>query len=181
MDIDKDYFAEDNFVKKTIDIEAKNQQQATHDKMHICFNVDKHYFDQLGVMATSVLETNRDLDLVFHVFINEIAEQDLAKLHQLVEKYGQAFHIYLMNMAPFSKFHLLHERYSHVGYFRLYMPKLLKKYTDRFLYIDADMVCLGSLRPFLAIDFQGTPFALADLASDRRLILLLMRKSCLCM
>ena len=47
MDIDKDYFKEDNFVKKTIDIEAEKKQNTNHDKMHICFNVDKNYFDQL--------------------------------------------------------------------------------------------------------------------------------------
>ena len=166
MDIDKDYFNEDKFVKKTIDIEAEKEQHAGQDKMHICFNVDKNYFDQLGVMATSILETNRDLDLEFHVFINEIAEDDLEKVRQLVKKYEQAFHIYLMNMEPFSKFHLLHQRYSHVGYFRIYMPKILKRYTDRFLYIDADMVCLGSLRPFLEIDFDGTPFAAVSDVAD---------------
>ena len=164
MDMNEDYFAEDNFVKETIDIEAEKQQHADikRDTMHICFNIDKNYFDQLGVMATSVLETNRDLDLEFHVFINEIADADLLKARQLVKQYGQGFHIYVMNMEPFSKFHLLHQRHSYVSYFRIYMPKILKKFTKHFLYVDADMICLGSLKPFLEMDFKNTPVAVVS-------------------
>ena len=47
-------------------------------------------------------------------------------------------------------------------FFRIYMPKILKKFTKHFLYVDADMICLGSLKPFLEMDFKNTPVAVVS-------------------
>ena len=38
----------------------------------------------------------------------------------------------------FSGFPVAREAMSFVSYFRIYMPKLMKKFADRYLYLDAD-------------------------------------------
>ena len=156
---EESYFEENNFIKKTYSYLSDDHSGIYDNVIHICFNLDCKYFHQLGVTVTSVLENNPQFRFVFHVFIDSIADADVAKVQQVIEKYKCDFHIYIMQMEPFSHFHLRNKRYSHVGYFRVYMPKILRKFTKKYLYIDADMICVNSLQPFLDIDLQGKPIA----------------------
>ncbi len=153
------YFEESNFIKKKYSYLNDGNSNLHDDVMHVCFNLDCKYFHQLGVTVTSVLENNPQFHFVFHVFIDNVDEDDIAKVRKVVEKYKCDFYIYIMNMEPFSHFHLRNKRYSHVGYFRVYMPKVLRNFTKKFLYIDADMICVNSLQPFVDIDMQGKPIA----------------------
>ena len=153
------YFEESNFIKKKYSYLSDESSNLHDNMMHVCFNLDCKYFHQLGVTVTSVLENNPQFHFVFHVFIDKVDEADITKVRQVVEKYKCDFYIYIMNMEPFSHFHLRNKRYSHVGYFRVYMPKVLRNFTKKYLYIDADMICVNSLQPFVDIDMQGKPIA----------------------
>ena len=88
-------------------------------------------------------------------------KKDLQKVKQTAEKYKQNCIVYIMDMEPFSHFHIKHARFKRVSFFRLYMPKVLKKVTDKFLYIDADLICINSMRPFMEIDLGDKILAAA--------------------
>ena len=153
------YFVESNFIKKKYSYLSDEGSNLHDNVVHICFNLDCKYFHQLGVTVTSALENNPQFHLVFHVFIDDVDEGDIAKVRKVVEKYKCDFYIYIMEMEPFSHFHLRNKRFNHVAYFRVYMPKILRTLTDKYLYMDADMICVNSLQPFLDIDLQGKPIA----------------------
>lgn len=160
--LSEEYFDERNFVREVVFIEAKDDCQDAEQSLHICFNTNKGYFSQLGVTITSILETNKDKRIVFHIFIDERARDEEERIRNLAEKYQRDFYFHVMEPGEFEGFHVIRQGMAHVTYFRLYMPKVMKKYTDRYLYIDADMLCLGNLGSLEQIDFLGHPVAVVE-------------------
>lgn len=157
----KEYFDSHIIVKRTY-----NYQFATGKKemLHVAFNIDVNFFMPTGVTITSILENNKDLEFTFHIFTDEVDEGDLDKLEKTALKYKQNCIVYLMDMEPFSHFHIKHARFKRVSFFRLYMPKVLNKIADKFLYIDADLICINSMRQFMKIKLDDKILAaVADL------------------
>lgn len=160
--VDKAYFEEQNFVKEDIFAGAETEASKTREALHICFNIDKKYFRQMGVMVTSILENNQGKNFVFHTFIDDFPREEMAIIQKMVQKYKQDFWFHVLNADKFSGFPTVREEMSFVAYFRIYMPKVMKKFTDRYLYTDVDMLCLGSLDCLEQIDFQNKPVAVVE-------------------
>lgn len=153
-------FSKNQFIKKKIPFEVRsiNKENA----IHIAFNIDDKFFMQMGVTVVSILENNKDKCFSFHVFCDGISDDNLAKVKQLAEKYQQNFYVYIMDMKPFQTFHVKTKHFSRVTYLRSVMPKVLKPLTDKYLYMDADMLCVGDISEITSIDLEGYPFAAAS-------------------
>lgn len=154
-----EYFKKEVFINKSYKYEYGQEKES---KMHIAFNIDKSFCMPLGVTITSILENNNDIEFSFHVFIDDITQLDRELLEQTMNKYNSNCYIYIMNMKQFSKFHIKHKRFKQVSYFRLYMNKILQKVTDKFLYLDADLICVSSMKPFFDIDLDGNIIAAVE-------------------
>lgn len=126
--------------------------------MHIAFNVNDAYFRQAAVAIISVLENNKNKNFTFHIFTDAYEQESAGKLKLIAEKYNIKLCIYAIDMNILAGFHIKVKRFSRVTYLRLIMPKILKD-INYFLYMDADMVCLGDLRQLNDIDFKGKAFA----------------------
>jgi len=154
---DRKYFEETKIVKKRIIFESNKKEKK--DSMHICFNIDFAFFRPTGVTITSILEQNQSMEFAFHIFTDNISEKDIAAVQKTAEKYHCDMYIYIMDMAPFANFHIKHDRFKRVSYFRLYVAKVLKSVTRYFLYLDADLICIGDMDDFRKIDLKGYPIA----------------------
>ena len=156
-----EYFREENFIKNTVKYEYCQSTTLPH--LHISFGIDSGFCRQLGVTLVSILENNRDMTFSFHIFMDHIAAEDEEKIELIARKYSANVYIYFMFMEPFENFPMeTTEDKSYISKiicFRLYMNKILRKVTERFLYLDADLFCLGSLRSLLELDFAGTAIA----------------------
>ena len=117
-------------------------------------NINDLFFKPLGAEITSILETNKDLSLEFFVFIDNYSEINRVNLQKTAEKYKCNIRFYVMDMSIYQNFHIKVKRFSRVTYIRIVMPWILSHYTKQYLYLDADMICVGSLRQFLNIDLQ---------------------------
>lgn len=126
--------------------------------MHIAFNVNDAYFRQAAVAIISVLENNKNKNFTFHIFTDAYEQESAGKLKLIAEKYNIKLCIYAIDMNILAGFHIKVKRFSRVTYLRLIMPKILKD-INYFLYMDADMVCLGDLWQLNDIDFKGKAFA----------------------
>lgn len=126
--------------------------------MHIVFNVNDAYFRQAAVAIISVLENNKNKNFTFHIFTDAYEQESAGKLKLIAEKYNIKLCIYAIDMNILAGFHIKVKRFSRVTYLRLIMPKILKD-INYFLYMDADMVCLGDLWQLNDIDFKGKAFA----------------------
>lgn len=154
-------FAKNQFILK------KQKFNYTADKsavkvMHVAFNVDDNFFMQAGVAITSILVNNPGKDFCFHIFCDGVGDFNLEKMRQTAEKYHTQVIIYYMDMQPFQTFHIKTQHFSHVTYLRSVMPKILKPLTEKYLYMDADMVCTGDITEIENIDLEGYPFAAAS-------------------
>lgn len=57
-------------------------------------------------------------------------------------------------MKPFEDFHIKVARFSRITYARIFAPKIIGKYTTRYIYLDADTMCIQSLEDLWNIDMQ---------------------------
>ncbi|MDO4920621.1 MAG: glycosyltransferase family 8 protein [Phascolarctobacterium sp.] len=161
-------FAKNKFILKTIEISAlmphRNALLSMQpmQPMHIAFNIDDNFFMQAGVAITSILENNKRKPFFFHIFCDGVSDANLAKMRRTAEKYGTQMRIYIMDMQPFQSFHIKTKHFSRVTYLRSVMPKILQPLTDKYLYMDADMICVGDISEIEKIDLQDYPFAAAS-------------------
>ena len=124
----------------------------SRDKMHVCFNINDPFFKPLGAEITSILEVNDDIAFNFYVFVDAYSEDNKENLRKTAEKYKCNIYLYVMDMSIYQDFHIKVKRFSRVTYIRIVMPWILRQYTKYYLYLDSDMICVGSLRRFLNID-----------------------------
>lgn len=120
--------------------------------LFVAFNINDLFFKPLGAEITSILETNKDLAVEFFVFIDNYSEINKINLQKTAEKYKCHIRFYVMDMSVYQDFHIKVKRFSRVTYIRIVMPWILRHYTKRYLYLDADMICVDSLKRFLEID-----------------------------
>lgn len=158
-------FVKNQFILQKIVLDHKMppRNELLYSKnMHIAFNINNAFFMQAGVAITSILENNKQKDFFFHIFCDGVSEDNIQKMQQTAEKYHTAICIYIMDMQPFQTFHIKTKHFSRVTYLRAVMPKILQSVTDKYLYMDADMICVGDISEIEKIDLQGYPFAAAS-------------------
>jgi UDP-glucose:(glucosyl)LPS alpha-1,3-glucosyltransferase len=134
------------------------------DSLHIAFGVDTHYFRGMGVTITSILIHNPDIDFTFHVFSPDISENNRYRLKELAQKYKTSIFIHIIDPSVFDEFstfpRLTH--YSPAIFTRFLMPAALQKFGDieKFLYLDSDILCIGSLSDLMNINISNAIVAL---------------------
>jgi UDP-glucose:(glucosyl)LPS alpha-1,3-glucosyltransferase len=129
---------------------------------HIAFGVDTYYFRGMGVTMTSVIENNPGVNFVFHVFAFTISDDNRNRLRQLEAKYGVTVNIHIIDPSVFdecAKFPSF-AHYSAAIFTRLLIPGTLKGVTDKVLYLDSDILCLGSIAELISMDLRDDIVAL---------------------
>lgn len=159
---DKEAFAKNQFILENISFDYTKTIVDAIKPMHVAFNINDSFFMQTGVAITSILENNKEKSFWFHIFCDGVSDENKDKVRQTMEKYSMKCSIYIMDMEPFQAFHIKTRHFSRVTYLRSIMPKILKGLTDRYLYMDADMICTGDISEIERIDLQGYPFAAAS-------------------
>ena len=159
---DKEVFAKNNFILEKTSFDYAKPAVSTKKTMHVAFNINDGFCMQAGVTITSILENNKEKSFWFHIFCDGISDKNKHKLLKTMEKYNTKCSIYIMDMEPFQAFHIKTRHFSRVTYLRSIMPKILKGLTDRYLYMDADMICTGDISEIENINLQGYPLAAAS-------------------
>lgn len=124
---------------------------------HVCYNVNDAFIPIMGASMVSVLENNQAATIIFHLFTDGYSEENAKKIDVLAKQWHCTCILYHLNMEPFQDFHIKVERFSRITYARLYMPKIVKAYAARYIYLDADTMCIASLDKLWHMDLQGAP------------------------
>lgn len=132
---------------------------------HIAFGVDTHYFRGMGVTMASVIENNPGMNFVFHVFAFKVSDDDRRRLHEIEVQRGVTVNIHIIDPAVFGDYAKFPSfaQYSAAIFTRLLIPGLLAGVTDKVLYLDADILCLGSIAELASMDLSGS---IAAVVSD---------------
>lgn len=127
------------------------------DALHISYGIDENYLDGVGVSITSVILHNKNINLAFHIICDKYSEAFCSRIQQLSQKFSArvSISLYLISVTNFESLPQTNV-WSRAMYFRLFAFDYFSKNINRLLYLDADVICKGSLSEFLSIDLEGS-------------------------
>lgn len=144
------------FENIILKVEQLNKQLVfaeTQADFHIAFGIDKNFARGMGILIDAIHLHNKEDKIVFHVFTDGIAQSDLDKLKELTQYQNIMIKIYYIDISAF-KFLPTTLAWSYATYYRFIMGKVLYGTVDKVLYIDADILCIGSLDGLKNIDME---------------------------
>ncbi len=123
---------------------------------HIAFCVDNHYFRAMGATILSIIDNNPGVHLTIHVLSFSVSDEHRARLQRLEQQHPVKTHIHIVSPDRFKQFsHFIASTYYSPAIFtRLAIPEILKDYTDKVLYLDADILCVGKIDNLMALPIE---------------------------
>lgn len=120
-------------------------------EMHIAFGINKKFVAPMGVLLTSLLDQNKEIKFSIHIFVDEIEKQDIERLEQFSQIYHSRIILYFIQNEIFCD--LNQAQFTIATYYRFLIPKALEDKADKFLYLDADMICIHKLNELTDLNF----------------------------
>lgn len=97
----------------------------------------------------------------FHIIVDDkIEDKELNRFKELVEFYDTDIIIYEIDNSEFLN--LDDREFTIATYYRFAIPYQLKDLTDKYLYIDADMIAIRDLKDYLNINIENKIAAVVD-------------------
>ena len=124
--------------------------------MQIAYGVDHNFIRPMGISMTSILEYNPQAQ--FHIFLDDISSEDKARIQRTVERYHSSCTIYYVDSSIFETFPV-RSNWSVAVYFRFFTAETLYGKSDRLLYVDADVLCVGKIDKLFSMDMKGNTIA----------------------
>lgn len=122
--------------------------------LNIIFTIDKAYIQHFTVALISICENNPDLDL--NIFV--IHDLDDLKLINEIQtffrnKYNVLISLLSLESSLFDNYTLTHH-ISKATYFRLMIAEIMPKNIKKALFLDSDLLVLGSLKELVEFDLE---------------------------
>ncbi|HGY5077679.1 MULTISPECIES: glycosyltransferase [Citrobacter] len=136
-------------------------------QLNIAWGVDQNFMFGAAVSMSSVLLHNQDISIHFHLFTDYIDLDYRQRLEKLAKQFSSNITVYVMN-AEGLKVLPCGNAWSHATYFRFIAFEYLSEKIDSLLYIDADVVCKGSLIDLTNIKFGHHVAAVIQDVDDSR-------------
>ena len=121
----------------------------------VCF--DKGFVMPTGVMMYSVCVNNQDVDIDFHVLIDEsVTEKYQQDLKDIADKFsGKRVHYYTIERLSAVSFPSKVKHVPQSTYYRLFLSDILPSTIEKVLYLDGDIIVRHSLLPLWHINMDG--------------------------
>ena len=132
------------------------------EKIHIAACLDRGYVMPTGVMMYSACANNPDVDIDFHLVIDESVTTDDKKdlVETIIQFEGKKVLFYQVDSQLSKKYPLTHEnRLTHAAYYRIFLPEILPDHICKVIYLDGDCIVRHSLIPLWNTDFSGCAVA----------------------
>lgn len=125
--------------------------------MNILLAFNSNYYMPALVLLQSLIVNNRWCrDIRVYVLYSDLKAEEMSRFSQVAADSGIARAIFLkVNSEKFKNAPLHLKWISIETYYRLMAQEMLPQDVERVLYLDADMVVLGSLEEFYHQDFDG--------------------------
>lgn len=119
--------------------------------MEIVCATDRNYIMPIGVMLTSLFESNMGEVVNVHLLHDKASANFLKPLESLALSYQQTINFYQINNDAFKEFPIgLDYQLDHVGtslatYYRLILSEILPDHIDKVIYLDGDTLVVDNL------------------------------------
>ncbi|CAK7072864.1 lipopolysaccharide 3-alpha-galactosyltransferase [Providencia sp.] len=151
------FFNKDNAITKQIDLSSTGAV-VSDDSLHISYGIDRNFLYGCGISIASLLKTNRDISFSFHIFTDYFDDEQSRLFQQLAEQYKTSIQVYLVDCEQLKTLPST-KNWSYATYFRFIIADYFANQLERIIYMDADIMCQGSLQPLLSIQFTGDEIA----------------------
>lgn len=141
--------------------EGKNDLVEYKDEIHIAYGIDDKFAMPMGIAIISILENNKQENIVFHVLTESLCEENIQYLQQLVDRYQIMIVIHYLDTAVFEKLPST-EHFTKATYNRFLLTRVLKNTAKRVIYLDADILCYGPIGELKNLDFKGNIVAVVQ-------------------
>ncbi|RWR03193.1 lipopolysaccharide 1,2-glucosyltransferase [[Pantoea] beijingensis] len=138
-----------NAIKK---INEYNYKESEEKSLNIAYGIDKNFLFGAAVSITSIILNNKDINLNFHIFTDYESDEFSIKCNELAEENKISISVYYISSDFFSMLPISNA-WSIATYYRFIAFEYLSEKIDSVLYLDADVMCKGSLLELLNYNF----------------------------
>jgi lipopolysaccharide biosynthesis glycosyltransferase len=121
--------------------------------MNILVAANDNYIRPLFVMLESLFENEKE-PMNIYLFYSDVSDDNLKHLEVFIKKHKNRFSPVFIKESAFDNAPTL-QYISKESYYRILCSELLPETEDRVLYLDADILIRGSIRPLYNMDFSG--------------------------
>ena len=138
-------------IKSIIDFPGNNEIQGA--TLNIAWGVDENFMFGAVVSMTSVLINNKNINTHLHLFTDYIDDDFENKIKKLAQDFSTDISIYIVD-AEELKVLPNGNAWTYAMYFRFVAFEYLSDNIKTLLYIDADVICKGSLLDLCYLDIE---------------------------
>lgn len=128
--------------------------------MNILVTLDRHYLKPLSVLLCSLFLCHPQDGFDVYVISHDLTQEDLTPVRSLCERFCSRLHLIAVDESCFADAPTL-RYYSKAMYYRLLAAQLLPQDMDRILYLDPDILIIGSLRALYDMEMGDMLYAAA--------------------
>ena len=127
------------------------------DRVHIAVCLDNEYVMPTGVLMYSACVNNQDVDIDFHVLIDEsVNEEEQKDLKDTISRFhGKRAIFYALKSMTALSFPLVKKHLTRAAYYRLFLSDILPSAIEKVLYLDGDIIVRHSLLPLWNADVSN--------------------------
>lgn len=124
--------------------------------MDILLCLNDCYAIPCGVLMTSICLTNSDECVTFHLVVAaDFSDDNRYKLIGIADRFGKSCIFYMLPCETILKIPKVKAYQGQETFFRLFACDVLPREMSKILYLDADMLVLGSLHDLWETDVSG--------------------------
>lgn len=146
------YFNENTIIKEKIIIGSLNHIK--EDNLNIAYGIDNNFTLGCVISITSILLANSASSFSFHIFTNQLDDKFQKKLKELVITYNTNVTIYLVDDSTLINLPTT-KNWTIATYFRFIIADFFYAKIDKILYLDADIICKGSLHDLFHLNLES--------------------------
>lgn len=147
------YFDQKQVISKSLSFCYNKNLTEEKQSFHIAYGIDKNFLLGCCISITSLLLNNKEQSFHFHIFSDYIDNDFQTKIELLAKQYNTSISIYIINCQELKKLPSTNN-WSYAIYFRFIIADVLYPAINRLLYLDADIICKGSLDELVKLDID---------------------------
>ncbi len=122
--------------------------------MNIVYACDDKFAEIMGISMISLFESNKEVpEIKVYVLDGGVGDENREKIFSVGRRYGRV--IKFIGASEFLKSEMRQERGSSSTFSRLYLTEFFSPQTEKLLYLDCDIIVLGSLEGLYGTDIEG--------------------------
>lgn len=129
--------------------------------MHLLFAANDAYIPHVATTLASIFENNKDLEFDVHVMVTDISNVNEKKLKDFVDSYHHTLEIKVVDENTLDIDISICGKWGIFPSLKLYAVDFFPN-VNKILYLDADMICIGSLRNIEDLDLDSFYLAMSS-------------------